>query len=196
MMKKVAVLMILVLLVAAIPGGSVAAKSYIEVVTIVGPDWFGEIELTESEIPESLVLGGFFNPQQPVSPPADLGRGYLITRGYDDDGERRMFDRMMFFPGEPGYVYYLEIINGSGPYDGYWFTVAEGEGEALLSALSAEGIRLPADTVEINSTAPEPAPEPLDLMPALGIGLTALIGVAAGWILRAARDRTKLANMA
>ncbi len=192
---KIAKLLILVALAVAFPSAPASAKAIFNIVTVAGPDWFGEIELTGSNIPESLIQGGFFNPQQPINPPADLGRGYLITRGYDDDGEREMFDRMMYFPGTPGYVYYLEIINGSGPYDGYWFTVVEGEGEALLSALSAEGVRLPADTVEINSAAPDPGSEPLDLMPALGIGLTALVGAVAGWVLRAARDRSRLASV-
>jgi hypothetical protein len=191
MMKKSAMLMILILLATAFPSGPVAAKSYIDVVTIVGPDWFGEIELTGSEIPESLVMGGFFNPQQPISPPAGLGRGYLITRGYDNDGHRQMFDRMMYFPGSPGYVYYLEIIDGSGPYDGHWFSVTEDEGEALLSALRTKGARLTTDVVQ---RVPDPVPERVDLIPLIGLALTALVGGAAGWILRAVRDRSRLAR--
>jgi hypothetical protein len=186
----------LLLIVAALTAGltlPASAKAYFNLVTVSGPDWFGEIELTDSEIPESLIIGGFFNPQQPINPPADLGRGYLITRGYDENGERYMFDRMMYFPGAPGYVYYLEIIDGSGPYDGHWFAVEEKEGEALLSALSAEGARLPT---EFTLVGPDPVPEPTDLIPALGIGLTALVGAMAGWILRAARDRSKIAQSA
>ena len=119
------------------------AKGEFNLITVAGPDWFGEIEIAGSDIPVSLVLGGFFDPQQPVTPPEGLDRGYLITRGYEESGERHMFDRMLYFPGEPGYVYYLEIINGSGPYDGAWFTVTDGEGENLLSALEAEGVYLP-----------------------------------------------------
>jgi len=168
-----------------------SAKANFNLVTVSGPDWFGEIELMGSEIPESLIVGGFFDPQQPINPPANLGRGYLITRGYDDDRERYLFDRMMYFPGAPGYVYYLEIVDGSGPYDGRWFAVEEGEGEALMSALAAEGVHF---SVETAAQRLEVVPEPPDLMSALGIGLAALVGGLAGWVLRAALDRSRLAN--
>ena len=189
-MKQIKLLLFVAVLTAALTLPA-SAKGNFNIVTVAGPDWFGEIELTGSNIPEFLILGGFFKPQQPINPPADLGRGYLITRGYDDDGERNMFDRMMYFPGAPGYVYYLEIINGSGPYDGHWFVVEEGEGQALISALTADGVRFPAQP---DLKEPAVVPEPLDLMPAFGMGLAVLVGGLAGWILRAARDRSRLAH--
>lgn len=186
----------LLFMVAAMAAGltlPASAKAFFNIVTVAGPDWFGEIELIGSNIPESLVMGGFFDPQQPINPPADLGRGYLITRGYDDDGERNMFDRMMYFPGAPGYVYYLETVGGFGPYDGRWFAVDEKAGEALLSSLSSEGVRLPT---EIALAGPDPTPATVDLMPALGFVFAAVVGGTAGWMIRAGRDRTKLAHAA
>ena len=141
-MKRIK-LMIISVLIAAAMSTPAFAKSEFNLVTVAGPDWFGDIEITGSDIPTSLVLGGVFDPQRPLTPPEGLDRGYLITRGYEEDGERVMFDRMLYFPGQPGYVYYLEIINGSGPYDGHWFRVTEGEGELLLSALEKGGVHLP-----------------------------------------------------
>ena len=101
----------LVILALAIVRNPAMAKSEFNLITVAGPDWYGEIELADSEIPNALVYGGFFNPELQVSAPKELGRGYLITRGYDEGGERYMFDRLLYFPGQPGYVYYLEIID-------------------------------------------------------------------------------------
>jgi hypothetical protein len=81
-----------------------------------------------------------------------LGPGYLITRGYRDKDSPTIFDRLLYFSSTAqglGVVYYLEIVYGSGPYDGRWFYTTEFGDTAMLRIIGkqAESSTAPA-TVE------------------------------------------------
>lgn len=166
-----------------------AAKGSFEVITVSGPDWFGEIEITDPQTLASLDMAAFMEIQQPVASPEQLGGGYLLTRGYfsgEGDAQRfTPFDRVIAFPGSPGYVYYLEIVNGSGPMDGRWYRMTESGQAALLGALEAAGVQLGS------SRALNPIPAAaLDPTPWLVPALTALVGAAAGWMAGRRRSRS------
>jgi len=136
----------LLLIVAAIAGAltlPASAKGGFEIVTISGPDWYGEIEITDADLLPSLDMNHFMNLDHPIAAPAQVGRGYLLTRGYVEGSERHMFDRIVYFPGSLGYAYYLEIVNGAGPMDGNWYTVTEDGKQALAAGLARHGVRLP-----------------------------------------------------
>ncbi len=83
------------------------------------------------------------NLDRPIDAPAQVGRGYLITLGYVEGSERHMFDRIVYFPGSPGYAYYLEIVNGAGPMHGNWYTVSDDGEQALAAGIAKHGVRLP-----------------------------------------------------
>lgn len=158
-----------------------AAKGSFQMITVSGPDWFGEIEITDPDTLADLDMAAFMDIQNPAASPEQLGGGYLLTRGYfSGEGEAQRFtpfDRVIAFPGSPGYVYYLEIVNGSGPMDGRWYRMSEAGQAALLGALEAAGVRLGS------SRALNPIPAPAgDPTPWLMPTLAGLVGAAAGWI--------------
>lgn len=122
------------------------AKGPPERVTLAGPDWYGEIEVNDPSTLRSLSMAVFEDIESPVETFEPLGRGYLMNRGFLEDGRFKPFDRVLYFPspsGGRGYVYYLEIVNGQGPYDGRWYHASE-EGEAAIrEVLSAHHVKLP-----------------------------------------------------
>ncbi len=164
------------------------AKGPFEMVTIAGPDWFGEIEITDPGALKAFDMLAFMDADHPLASPAQLSGGYLVTRGYfSGEGEAERFtpfDRLMVFPGSPGYVYYIEIVNGSGPMDGRWYRLSPGGQTALLGARESAGVRL-ASSRALNPI-PAPASDPTRwLIP----GLTAAVGIAAGWMLGRGRSQ-------
>lgn len=187
MAKKAQWILIAGALAALLIPTSAFAKGPFEMVTASGPDWFGEIEITDAETLEALGVVSFMDADRPVPSPRSLGRGYLLTRGYfsgEGDAKRfTPFDRVMVFPGSPGYVYYIEIVNGSGPMDGKWYRLTEAGQAALLGALEAAGV--PFASSRALSPVPAPAADPTAwLVPAL----TALVGATAGWIVGRSRS--------
>jgi hypothetical protein len=168
--------------------GKVAAKAEISMVTAAGPDWYGEIEITDPETLIKLDLGVFLDLENPVLLSSGLGKGYLITRGYLDGDAFIPFDRLMFFPGTPGYAYYLEIVNGSGPMDGNWYQATEAGQTALLGALEAAGVSLSARPISASSP-PTGAAGSSGAPGFVAAGLTALVGGVVGWL--AARMRSR-----
>ena len=79
-----------------------------------------------------------------------------------------------------GYVYYLETVNGHGPYDGRWFH-ANPEGEAAIETVfAAHGVVAAASPVKRESTSN-------GIRGALGL-VPPLAGILVGWLI--GRQRT------
>jgi hypothetical protein len=131
-MKRIRLFLIVAVIAAALTLPA-SAKGGFDIVTVAGPDWYGEIDITDPVLLQSLEMGQFLNLDRPIDAPAQVSRGYLITRGYLEGPVRHMFDRIVYFPGSLSFAYYLEILNGAGPMDGNWYTVSD-EGEQALAA--------------------------------------------------------------
>lgn len=157
---------------------SAAAKGSFTMATVSGPDWFGEIEITDPEVMAKLDMVAFMDMNHPIASPELLSVGYLLTRGYDDQGKFLPYDRIVVFPAAPGYVYYLETVNGSGSMDGRWYRMTGTGQAALLGELEAQGVRLSSwrAPAELSAPAADPAQWAIPL-------LTTVVGLAAGWIL-------------
>lgn len=187
MAKRIRPLMLVATLAALLIPASAAAKGSFSMVAVSGPDWFGEIEITDPQVLADFDMVAFMDIDHPLASPERLGAGYLLTRGYlsgeGDPARFKPFDRVMAFPGSPGYVYYIEIVNGSSPMDGKWYRLTETGQSALLGALEAAGVRLgPSRAL---SSSPAPAADPARwVVPALA----ALVGAAAGWIVGRGRS--------
>ncbi len=129
--SAVVLLSLVVVLFLSIPA---QAKGGAVKVVLSGPDWYGEIVVEDPGLLGHLGTAAFEDFQSSPEIPADLGAGYLLDR-YSDASEGALpFDRVLYFPdpaGGRGYVYYLETVNGHGPYDGRWFQ-ATPEGEAAV----------------------------------------------------------------
>jgi hypothetical protein len=125
---------------------NVAAKGPPDRIVIVGPDWFGEIEVTDPEALQALGPSVFEEFDSPADSMDSLQRGYLLTRGFIHDDVFHPWDRVIYFAdpsGGRGLVYYLEIVDGFGPNDGKWYYVSE-QGEAAIQEIFSErGVRPP-----------------------------------------------------
>jgi hypothetical protein len=133
-------------LVVVFPAG---AKGAVDRVSLVGPHWYGEVEITDREVLDVLGLGLFADLEKPLERAPLVSAGYLMTRSFELEGEYRLLDRLMYFPGEEpgeGVVYYIEMVDAHGPYDGKWFRVRMESEATLLNYLSQEGI-LPSSIV-------------------------------------------------
>lgn len=151
-------------------------------VTVVGPDWYGEIEVTQPEVLEHLDIAAFVNFNAVVEAPSALEQGYLLTRHMLVDGEYQAFDRVLYFSnpqGGLGYVYYLGMVDAHGSYDGKWYRVSEKGEEALWGVLQASDVRRASASVGANvapSTGESTLEQHLWLFTLAG-------GLGAGWFL-------------
>lgn len=150
-------------------------------VRISGSTMLGPLEIRDPELLKDLGIAQLEDVDAPVPAPDGLGRILHITRGFDgEDGEKIAFDEVLYAfdpQGARGYVYYLGIVNGSGPYDGNWYRSSEAGHRSLMAALEGAGVSLAA-----YPTSPPPVrPEFPDGMPAvLLLGAAAAAGFS-GW---------------
>jgi hypothetical protein len=168
--------------------GKAAAKAEISMVTAAGPDWYGEIEITDPQTLSQLEIYEFLEFENPVTPPGGLGEGYLLNHGYLDEEQFVAFTRMMFFPGSPSYAYFIELVNGATPMDGKWYRVTSAGAAALLEGLRAEGARLTVDPISGEMT------QSTGLAQFVAAGLALFVGGSAGWLL--GRNRRHLIKVA
>jgi hypothetical protein len=138
--------------------GTGEAKGQPHHVTLLGPDWFGELVITDPELTSLMGLGYFIDVEQPVDEPIPAGRAYLMERTLSDVEGDPPFDRLLYMrdpEGGLGYVYYIETVNGAGPYDGQWYRVTEDGEQALMRAFESRNVRLTLASV---GDSPEPSP--------------------------------------
>lgn len=118
-----------------------------------------------------------------IAPPTGIHHILHIARGFDgENGQPITFDEVLYAldpEGGPGYVYYLGIVNGSGPSDGNWYRASEAGHRSLIAALEGAGVS-PAG---YPATPPPARPEFPDGIPAaLVVGAAALAGTG-GWVI-------------
>lgn len=157
--------------------GRAAAKYDLTMITVAGPDWYGEIRISDPETLAQLNIDAFLEFDNPVTAPSGLGEGYLVNHGYLNDDELFVpFVRMMFFPGSPSYVYFIELVNGASSMDGKWYRATDAGSAALLGALQTGGAYLTVDP--ISGEVPQPANSTLFA----ATGLAILVGGVVGWL--------------
>jgi hypothetical protein len=107
----------------------------------------GEVEVTDRKAIEELGMAEFENVGLGAVEAPSVEGGYHITRYYqDDNGTYQAFDKVRYYPlpsGEPGYVFYVGIVNGSGPYDGKWYRATLRGDKAMRRVLTQLGVTLP-----------------------------------------------------
>lgn len=158
------------------------AKGPIDMVIVVGPDWYGEIEVTQPEALEHFDIAVFVNFNAVIEAPSALKQGYLMTRYMLVDGEYQAFDRVLYFSnpqGGLGYVYYLGMVDAHGAYDGKWYRVSEEGEEALWNVLQASDVRRASDSVDANL----PSPGSESIVKQYLWLFTLAGGLGAGWFL-------------
>lgn len=124
-----------------------SAKGPPEWVRISGAAMYRPLEVTDPELLEDLGPARLEDvSENSILVPSGITRILHLERGFQgDSGELIPFDEVLyaFDPrGGPGYVYYLGIVNGSGPYDGQWYPASEAGAASLLRALEQGGASL------------------------------------------------------
>jgi hypothetical protein len=141
--KKRLALSLLTALLLLLPGQVGIAKGESTKVSISGPTHYGEIQVADPLNASALGLGRLENLEEPILSPEGLGYGYLLTRYVGGGDDPQPFDRVLYFPGssgKPGAVYYLEILNGAGPYDGKWFSATEVGDRTFRQIMAKQGV--------------------------------------------------------
>ncbi len=195
-MKKIVLLLILLALVWQ-PLSLAQAKGG-ELITVSGPAMFGPIETNNLDITLALSTTVFEDLERPIDPPTDLTFLFLVTRSYPRADSYEPFDQVIYVPnldGGPGAVYYLGIVNGSGPHDGKWYQ-ASARGEAAMKRLFEEnGVRLDLALPGYSSEPVEAAARfqfPFDARQSLVAVLLTLSGIGLGWVLGTRRVESML----
>src|SRR6185369_2409145 len=127
-------------------------------VVISGGGLAADIEVTDRHL---LDFGSFNDfSQSLIEAPADPGTGYIISRGWPNDAFTPFapWDRLRYYPGaagQPGYVFYEGLVNGSSEYDGHWYRASANAEQYLLPLLAAQQrAASPAPLVPARSPAP------------------------------------------
>ena len=120
MRGRYVVLVVILLLVTAL---HVNAKGQANRIVLTGPAVDGEMVLTQPLLTSALSMGSLEDfITGPIKEPADKGEVYYdLERQFEVNGSHATIDRVRFYPGEPGYVYYLGLENGWTEYDKEWF---------------------------------------------------------------------------
>jgi hypothetical protein len=165
---------------------SAMAKGPPDEVTIDGPGMTRNLEISDPRLTEAL--GSLEDYEREVFAPLWFEDAYVITRSSRDGGNVLPFDQVLYVPntnGTPGWVYYIGIFNGWGPYDGKWFQAVP-ENEAVLQVLLAAQAEATLTYVPPPSDNPALAP----FLPAGAVGALAGAGGMAGVLaVRSTRSR-------
>jgi len=195
------------------PTAIVAAKE-LGALTISGPGIKGELRVDGTQEMARLDGAGFFDLSRKVEAPQGLGEGYTIVRYLNMEDGLVAWDKIVYYPDPAGgsdYIYYAGGIdkNNQG-YSTGWYRARTGSAQVFQSVLAAHGV-----TIAVGAPAPQAAPAesvaqpPIgakaetavqpqveagspDVMPALGIGLVAVLvaGLAIARGLSAQRRRS------
>lgn len=165
---------------------SALAKGSPDQVTIEGPGMTRSLEVTDPRL--TGALASLQDYERGAFAPLWFEDAYLITRSSRDGDHVVPFDQILYVPndtGGPGWIYYIGIFNGWGPYDGKWFQAVP-ENEAILQVLLAA--QAEATLTFVPPATATPAIEPL--LPAGAVGAIAGAGGMAGVIaVRSTRQR-------
>ena len=127
------------------PAPGALAKGPPAKVVISGPGLEKELELTDAKTMNVLGMATFEDVETVAYPEATLTSVYVITRYFRDGGVYRPFDQVLYAVGNSrtqGYVYYVGIYNGWGPYDNKWFATHRDSEDVLRNVLIKNGAKL------------------------------------------------------
>ena len=202
-MKKVnqpILLLFLVIALLAISTSVVFAKE-LGMLTISGPGIKGEVSLNDHEAMMNLEQSGFFDQAALAKAPKGLGEGYNITAHLNLDGKLVPFIQMVYYPtaeGQSAYMHYTGRLEGETlrPVDEWAMLNPKADG-ILRDLMAAKNIKVqsalvkapevvapakqPVSAAEDPVTVPASTPASVQanyLIPALVIGILALLGVA------------------
>jgi len=168
----------LLLMLLAFPRAA-SAKGAFGLVVISG-GLAADIEVTDRHL---LDFGSFNDfSQSLIEAPADPGTGYVISRGWPNDAFTPFapWDRLRYYPGaagQPGYVFYEGLVNGSSEYDGHWYRASADAEKYMLPLLAAQlAPAAPAPAVPLSSFAPFLAVLVLSALLAVGLAAQAQRG--------------------
>jgi hypothetical protein len=170
----------MMLLLGLSPAWVALAKGPPDKMSITGPGLQGVAEVTDTDLIGKLGMAEFENFGREVEAPGiSQEQSYEITRYFrDNDGKTyHPFDHIRYYPlasGEPGYVFYIGIINGSGPYDGKWYRATLAGDNAMRRVLDSLGATPPGPN---SAPATTGTPWQFALLPAVGAALAIV-----GWI--------------
>jgi hypothetical protein len=175
-------------------------------VTIQGPGIDEPWVVRDPQFLDDLGMGRLEDIEGTAFPPAWIEEAYLVTRGYEEQGNFYPFDQVLYAPDPQGgkaFVYYVGIYDGEGPYDRHWYHATAGGQQTMETIVQqAEAAQVAADepaappleAISIpvasgnatSSAASSPTGDRTSSMPQaalLGLILVAA-GFGAGWILR------------
>lgn len=146
-MKKLINALALAALTALWGGLPAAAKGPPEWVRISGAAMYRPIDVTDPELLQELGPARLEIVDEPaILSPAGITHILHLERGFEgESGDLIAFDEVLYAfdpQGGPGYVYYLGIANGSGPYDGKWYPASEQGAASLRTALEQSGVSM------------------------------------------------------
>jgi hypothetical protein len=183
---------------------SVVFAKELGLLTISGPGIKGEIGLNDHDAMMNLEQSGFFDQAFLSKPPTDLGEGYHMTAHLNLDGKLVPYLQMIYYPtneGESAYIHYTGRLEGEKlqTIDEWHLLNPKADG-ALRELLTAN--KIPVQSALVKAPEPEavaPAKEPVSapavepvaaapnsptpvqptyLIPALVVGILALMGIA------------------
>jgi hypothetical protein len=163
----------LVLLALVMPAGGVLAKGPPAKAIIEGPGLQEPVEVTDLRLLQGLSIFGFEDINRPIEEPANLEKGYTVTR-YSQDGSKLMaWDRAIYYPGapgEPGVVFYEGLVDPNmwSEFDGRWYAVTEAGEVTIQEILVANGVSLDD---EVNSPFLDTGP----LNPGFALAMASLV---------------------
>ena len=190
----------LILALLAISTTVVFAKE-LGLLTISGPGIKGELTLNDHDAMMNLEQSGFFDTAALAKPPKGLGEGYNITAHLNLDGKLVPFVQMVYYPtneGQAGYMHYTGRLDGEELRTvDEWYLLNRNADSALRDLMTANNIAVQSALVKapevvapakepvaapaaesVPAPAASPAPVQPYLIPALIIGLFALMGLA------------------
>jgi hypothetical protein len=182
---------------------SVVFAKELGLLTISGPGIKGEVSLNDHEAMMDLEQSGFFDQAFLSKPPKDLAiaEGYNITAHLNLDGKLVPYIQMVYYPtneGQSAYVHYTARLEGETLQSiDEWHILNRTADGALRDLMTANNITVqsalitapaavepakePVSAAEDAVAAPAASPAPVQatyLIPALVVGILALVGVA------------------
>jgi hypothetical protein len=158
-----------------------SAKGPFGLVIISGGGLAADIEVTDRHLLDFFSFSDFYESR--IEAPSAPGLGYVVSRGSTSgSGTFVAWDRLRYYPGadgQPGYVYYEGLVNGSSEYDGHWYR----------ASANAEQYMLPLLAGQPRAEAPAPSAPPVSPAPFVAaLALSALL--AAGLAAQTQRGKT------
>jgi hypothetical protein len=157
MLTRIRIAMGIALAMFLIVSTTVFAKGGFDFIAISGPDLKEAVRISDASLTEDFFTFANFY-EDKTKAPTDPGKGYEITRHYEQGASDVIFDRLHYYP-ETGFVFYDGIENGDSEYDDEWYIANPDIKSVFQSALEAQtGSVAPAEKKETVNSLSEPLP--------------------------------------